>query len=298
MNGPYKENNVSLLGGEYDLYIENTPGRTFQADVYIRTRFTDLTKLFFWRVSYRSDLLDVSNRLSIILASSISPSYFPKGQSSSFAEEVDKLLDQRKRNQDQSDELAVKILNVSDVRDVVSIIGGNPTNQASAGSFVKRDPGLTLDFPSIPSIPFPDDNPESGYSDALETADRGKEAVNKASAAATRALTSAAKAQTLANSCPEAAAAAAAAQTAADAAQAASNSSEAAAGAYFESQAMAKDLDYSGAFKTTVDALVATENAAAEATAAAEAADKALADAERAVAEARAAAQAGFSGTQ
>ena len=54
-DGPYAENNVAFQGGTYDLFVENSPGKQYQADIYVRTSLAGITRLYFWRIRFNDD---------------------------------------------------------------------------------------------------------------------------------------------------------------------------------------------------------------------------------------------------
>ena len=98
----YSEYGVSLYGGTYDFFVEDSPGKTYQADIYVRTTMAKNSNLYFWRIKFQDDLLDVSNRIQVDFFMKTDPANFPKGSGSVFASKVDDLIQQRKKNQKDS----------------------------------------------------------------------------------------------------------------------------------------------------------------------------------------------------
>ncbi|MBF0500912.1 MAG: hypothetical protein HQM09_12315 [Candidatus Riflebacteria bacterium] len=158
-DAPTKESAMPLLGGDYDLHVENSPGKDFQADVYIRTRFGGLTKLYFWRIAYRDDLLDISNRPQVILFTAPKDDVYPKtGQPNTFPGFVDGLLNTRTLNQDMATDLANKIAKMGNVQDIVSLAADATGNMATATSEFKDPARLTIPLNQVAALP-PDTYP-------------------------------------------------------------------------------------------------------------------------------------------
>ncbi|RCK79419.1 MAG: hypothetical protein OZSIB_0059 [Candidatus Ozemobacter sibiricus] len=119
-HAPYRENNVPLQGGIYDLFVENTPGRERQADIYVRTHLSGQTRLFFWRVAFEDDLLEISNRISINFFCQGDPVDFPTAAGPSrFSQHVDRLLQEREANQKRSDDLGWELVGLSDLPSIL-----------------------------------------------------------------------------------------------------------------------------------------------------------------------------------
>lgn len=119
-HAPYRENNVPLQGGTYDLFVENTPGRERQADIYVRTHLSGQTRLFFWRVAFEDDLLEISNRISIQFFCQGDPADFPNAAGPSrFSQHVDRLLQEREANQKRSDDLGWELVGLSDLSSIL-----------------------------------------------------------------------------------------------------------------------------------------------------------------------------------
>ncbi|MGM0599980.1 MAG: hypothetical protein ACQETH_09215 [Candidatus Rifleibacteriota bacterium] len=163
-SGPHREINQNLLDGSYDLHVENTPGpnKDFQMDIYIRSRFVEHSRLYFWRVMYRSDLLDISNRNWVVEYASLPEENFPAAaETGEFASKIDKLIKERKANESATDDLSAKIIPATTINDVLDIIG-NPDPKATNTDEFEKTVKLPSSIKGIPPTPFPVAQPEPG----------------------------------------------------------------------------------------------------------------------------------------
>ncbi len=124
--GPAVETNVPLLEGTYDSFVIDAPNRPFQVDIYIQARTADQSQVFFWRILYVDDLLDISNRFYQILFSDLPPDSFPTGDQSPFATEVEKIIDERKKNHPQSLDIGRTISGLSTPQEIAEVIQAHP----------------------------------------------------------------------------------------------------------------------------------------------------------------------------
>ncbi len=150
---PYRETGVPLQGGTYDLFVENTPGHPFQADIYVKTALAGTSRLYFWRITFNDDLLDVSNRIVVEFFKAGEPGDFPAAAGpSGFSRTVDDLLAERVANQKKSDEMAVTLDPVTTAKQALEQLGGRaPT------PFTKTYPSNPGDtpYPNRPAPTFP-----------------------------------------------------------------------------------------------------------------------------------------------
>lgn len=147
-----------LLGGEYDLHGENTPGlnRDFQTDLYIRVRFEDMTRLFFWRFQYRDDLLDLSNRSGVLFFGSIPVEQFPGPAGSLFGSKVDRILAVRRANRDAADDLSLQVQGIRDARKIAQVLGTSAPSATNTPEFPPTATNVdTFTAAGLPPIPFP-----------------------------------------------------------------------------------------------------------------------------------------------
>ncbi|NLI77017.1 MAG: hypothetical protein GX442_11320 [Candidatus Riflebacteria bacterium] len=147
-SAPYRETGVPLQGGTYDLFVENTPGHPFQADIYVKTSLAGTSRLYFWRITFNDDLLDVSNRIIVEFFKAGEPGDFPATAGPSrFSKLVDDLLTERAANQKKSDEMAVTLGPVTTAKQALEQLGG------------RQPPPFTKTYPSIPGDPLIPDKP-------------------------------------------------------------------------------------------------------------------------------------------
>lgn len=154
---PYAENKVALQGGHYDLFVENSKNREFQADVYVRTHLAGISRMYFWRIRFNDDLLDVSNQIFVEAFLNGDPKDFPvTGKANPFAKKVEDLLAQRAANQKKSDLLAREVLKLKKPNDIIKELNGRPI-EAPDGSFppTPEDMALAAKVPvSMPEMPL------------------------------------------------------------------------------------------------------------------------------------------------
>ncbi len=148
---PYAENKVALQGGHYDLLVENSKNREFQADVYVRTHLAGISRMYFWRVRFNDDLLDVSNQIFVEAFLNGDPKEFPvTGKANPFAKKVEDMLAKRAANQKKSDLLAREVVRLKKPNDIIKELNGRPI-EAPDGSF----PPTPEDMALVAKIPVP-----------------------------------------------------------------------------------------------------------------------------------------------
>lgn len=158
---PYREIGQPILNGDYDLHVENTPGAPdFHMDIYIRSRFSERTQLYFWRVLYRSDLLDISNRHLIIHHAKIRDDEFPATDGREFAAKIDKLLAIRNNNEETGNDLSRKIRTKTNIQDILNIIKSPDPDATNTDEFKTRVAQVNTPVIQIPPIDFPSANSE------------------------------------------------------------------------------------------------------------------------------------------
>ena len=121
---PYIENKVALQDGFYDLFAENTAGKDFQADIYVRTTLAGITRMFFWRIRVNEDLLDISNNIITEMYATADPEDFPVFSGPRpIAGKVNDLLAKRAANQKKSDHTASELVKMADPESILRKIG-------------------------------------------------------------------------------------------------------------------------------------------------------------------------------
>lgn len=152
LNAPYVENRVALQGGYYDLLAEDTWGKNFQADIYIRTELAGIKKLYYWRIKFNDDILDVSNRIIVEAFLNGDPNDFPTtGGPRPLAGRVNNVLAERKQNQQPSDQLAHEISKLKSEKEILNKLAG------------KTPEDFTQSYPSDPNDELPEDKPLVGF---------------------------------------------------------------------------------------------------------------------------------------
>ncbi|NCB39802.1 MAG: hypothetical protein EOM80_13640 [Erysipelotrichia bacterium] len=141
---PYRELNVPLFGGSYNLYVVDAPGHPWEADIYIEGIFQRCHRLFFWRVKFENSLLDAVGRIYPLLFTPRDAGEFPNtNDGSPLASVVDDLIATRKNNSAAVAAKAALIQPLTDTRDIIKILDG-PTQIVVA-------PDLAHGSPVIPS---------------------------------------------------------------------------------------------------------------------------------------------------
>ncbi|MBF0407969.1 MAG: hypothetical protein HQM10_11480 [Candidatus Riflebacteria bacterium] len=155
---PYQENNVLHSWGSYDLHMENSPGKEFKVDIYIRTNITGLSRLYFWRVKFNDDLLDVSNRIVVEIFKTGDSGDFPKGPGPSpFSQKIDDLMKKRADNQKNSDTTGDVLSTAKTPEEVIGVLNGR-TPKTFTSPFPNDPPDPTIIArvpPPIPIVPPP-----------------------------------------------------------------------------------------------------------------------------------------------
>ncbi len=175
LNSPYIENRVSMQGGYYDLFVENTQGRDYQADVYVRTNLADISRMYFWRIRYNDDLLDVSNRVQVEAFVNGDPADFPSGSTNPFRPKVEDILRKRKENQDKPDQLGREIAGLGSPDAINRELNGRPINPPS--SDFPPDPedvaAAGRNPVALPPLPSQNDSEKPGKSGPTQVQNAG-----------------------------------------------------------------------------------------------------------------------------
>ncbi|NLI76722.1 MAG: hypothetical protein GX442_09810 [Candidatus Riflebacteria bacterium] len=156
---PCRETNVPLYGGEFSTYLEDSPGKVLQFDLYVVVSLGGKNELFFWRIVTNDDFFDISNRFQIKFFTMAEPSEFPRDAATAgrFASYIDGLLATRKTNQPASDLMAGRLQTLDDTREIAKILGARVPElpgSTAPGEFSPNTP-LTGQGEGPPSIPTP-----------------------------------------------------------------------------------------------------------------------------------------------
>jgi hypothetical protein len=155
---PYSEYNQSLNGGIYDLWVEDSPGKNFQADIFVRTTLAQQKSLFFWRVTYQDDLFDISNKIIVDFYCKADPNEFPKAAGSSFGHTINDLIAKRRANQKNANLMAMSLSNLHDPQKIVAALGGRPLEKFNTAypitpggpeDIIKQKENAAVAFPSV-----------------------------------------------------------------------------------------------------------------------------------------------------
>lgn len=165
-SAPHLANNKSLYGHKYDLMVENSPGQNMQFDVYVRTRILDTNRMYFWRVHYNDNLLDVSDAFTSIYYAGDEKADLSPANTGEIAKKVEKILQNRAKNLEKAVQLSSVLSGVNNTRDIASILGapdpdfsavppGNFNPQSPRAPELPQSPGIVPPMTEIPQDPAP-----------------------------------------------------------------------------------------------------------------------------------------------
>jgi hypothetical protein len=152
---PFKENGVSLSGGSYDSWVENTPGKPDQVDISILAHYAGKRQFYFWRVRHYDTLLNLSGRFRLVAFSAGDPATYPGSGGSGLADYVDGILADRATNRGKSEETAALLVGKRNVAQVARILGARPPidppiaiGEDDVPSAMPRPTGFQPDLPA------------------------------------------------------------------------------------------------------------------------------------------------------
>ncbi len=120
---PFSEFMGNFQGGDYELFVIDTPGKPMQADIYVAVSFRRVSRLFFWRVRIETTLLDAVGRLIPIIFTSLDPSRFGNGSPNSTADAfVNQILADRRTNRKTSADKTAQIKPLGSLNPILDIL--------------------------------------------------------------------------------------------------------------------------------------------------------------------------------
>jgi len=154
---PFSENRNDFLGGEYELFIIDTPQKTMQADIYVLVTFRRVSRLYFWRILIETTILDAIGRLYPVIFTTLDPKVHGNGSPNSSANSfINQILEDRKRNRKTASDKAVQIKpkgTLSPIIDILQVPDPAPANN-------DLDPAAGT-IGNIPALPMPPKIPVS-----------------------------------------------------------------------------------------------------------------------------------------
>ncbi len=148
---PFSEFMGDFQGGDYELFVSDTPGKPMQADIYVSVTFRRVTRLFFWRVRIETTVLDAVGRLMPILFTSLDPSRFGNGSPNSTADSyVNQILADRKNNRKIAAEKVAQIKPLGNLDPILDILQVPEKSPAANDA----DPAAATIGP-VPPLPEP-----------------------------------------------------------------------------------------------------------------------------------------------
>jgi len=151
LNGAIQEIGIPLFGGEYESFVENGP-KEFQADIYIKSTFEGLTKLYFWRIIFQDDILDITNRIQPLFFGTFPPDQMPDTNGGFLAGKINQLLKKRAENQPKAIPKGIQISSSPNIRDVVKILSARSPNSPPLVD-PRQSEGPSSEPPVNPPIP-------------------------------------------------------------------------------------------------------------------------------------------------
>lgn len=141
-----------LFNGRYDIYVQDSPGKINMFDTYVRVKYADITKLFFWRTEKLDDILDIAGNFKTIWYTEFPVDDSPLSAiASSFASQVDDLIEKRAENRGMADETALKLSELDNIIDIVDIIAARRPEHPD--EYVVTIPDKNFEVAILPEYP-------------------------------------------------------------------------------------------------------------------------------------------------
>ncbi len=96
---PFLENRSGFMGGDYDLFVTDSPGKYQQIDIWIMVKFARVRRQYFWRYQHSPTLLDAAGRTMLLLFAPVDPD--EKSLPADYGQvtkDIEKILENRKTN--------------------------------------------------------------------------------------------------------------------------------------------------------------------------------------------------------
>lgn len=170
----FREYISDFHGGEYELFVVDTPNKPMQADIYVIATYRRVRKLFFWRILIEATILDAVGKIIQILHANLDPMQFGNGSPASSANDyINGILDERRANRKKAAEKAAIIKPQASLTDIAAVLEipdpdqiENSTDPAAASMndvpAVPPPPGLPItvvvfneDFENLPGDQIP-----------------------------------------------------------------------------------------------------------------------------------------------
>lgn len=127
---PLEEYDQKLLGGKFDLFVENAlPPAVNQADIYIRATFGKAKRLYFWRIRYEDSLLDAAGRVIPIIFTVLDPGRFPTPSGSPFSGMIKDIITKRRENEAKAQEKGFQALKDPSLKNILADSKAFPPGQ-------------------------------------------------------------------------------------------------------------------------------------------------------------------------
>ncbi len=151
--GADSEAEVQFGGGTYDYYIQDSPNRTYQADIWVRGDYRGVKRGYFWRMNFTRGLFEGFAAGRIESAIEIEPDRHPGNpdQANELSREMERIIEKRTSNQAKAQAVA------DDIQTTAGAQGVFVTLDAPANSKVPDSIPPIGDGPAV-SIP-PDPKP-------------------------------------------------------------------------------------------------------------------------------------------
>ncbi len=136
--GPKAEANLSYGGGTWDYFIQDTPGRFFHADLWIRASFKTTRRCFFWRIKYDHGLLGGLAMGMPVTRVELEPDEAPAPGTTvttPFTDRIEQILTERSQKKKKAEEVANSVRKVVPTDRVMSGLGLAPVESAPKAPF-------------------------------------------------------------------------------------------------------------------------------------------------------------------
>lgn len=150
----FREYVQKFQGGEYELFVIDTPGKPLQADIYITSTYKRVRRLFFWRILIENTILDAVGKVYNVIYGNLDPMAYGNGGPNSTADSyINQILQERKSNRKRAAEKTAMIKPQTSFVPIANILNIPDTGR------IEDSPDIAADtigvIPALPTPPAP-----------------------------------------------------------------------------------------------------------------------------------------------
>ncbi len=142
---------IPFGGGVYDYFIQDTPNRDFQVDIWVRSNYREAKRAYFWRIKFDPNLFKGILEGLIAGALETDPEKHPTSapQAAPLSEDMDKNIAKRDSNHSKSEAISSNVRKTTDANEALREIGVSDGSIGRSGSSGKPDAptGITPSSP-------------------------------------------------------------------------------------------------------------------------------------------------------